>query len=243
VRQLEECQRVAVTLGDDPVADRGIERAVHFVQQQRTCLAVAEPFDGQLGQPGEYVVADARTRGAYERNPLGEDAATDESDDLGGGLIEPLRVVDNADERLLVGDQCEQCQGAQPHQEAIRRRPGRLAEYRRERLALRGGHLLEAVQQRRAELMEAAVGQLHLGLDTDGGRDTPAGNTVGQIAQEGALADAGLPAQNGDPTSTGENVGQEPVDCLAFGPPSEEVHRRPLCLRKTLRRRFYDPGG
>jgi len=228
-----------VTLGDDLVADGGIERAVHVVQQQRTCLAVAEPFKGQLGQPGEDVVADARTRGADERNPLSEDAASDETEDLGGGLIEPLRVVHNADERLLVGDQGEQCQGAEPHQEPIRRRPGRLAEYRRERVALRGGHLLEAVQQRRAELMNAAVGHLHLGLGTDGGRDTPAGDTVGHVAHQRALAHAGLPAQNGDPTSTGENVGQEPVECLAFGPPSEEVHRRPPCLRKTLRQRSY----
>jgi hypothetical protein len=80
--------------------------------------------------------------------------------------------------------------------------------------------------------MKAAIGQLHLGLDTDGRRDTPAGDTVGQVAQQRGLAHAGLPAQNRDPTSTGENIGQEPVDCLAFGPPSKEVHRRPLCLRK-----------
>lgn len=32
------------------------------------------------------------------------DAASDETEDIGGGLIEPLRVVHNADEGLLIGD-------------------------------------------------------------------------------------------------------------------------------------------
>jgi hypothetical protein len=44
-RQLEERQRVAMTLGDDLVAYRGIESAVHVVQQQRTCIAVTQPFN------------------------------------------------------------------------------------------------------------------------------------------------------------------------------------------------------
>src|SRR5262249_8354741 len=67
--------------------------------------------------------------------------------------------------------------------------------------------------------------------DTDGAHHAPAGDAVGQVAQERALADAGLAAQNGDPTSPGENVGQQTVDCLAFGPPSKEAHPRPLCVR------------
>ena len=58
--QLEQRERIAVALGDDLVADRGIQRAVHVVQQQRARIAVAEPADGQLGEPGEDVVADCR---------------------------------------------------------------------------------------------------------------------------------------------------------------------------------------
>jgi hypothetical protein len=60
-----------VALRDDLVADRGIQWAGHVVQQQRTRIAVPKPVDGQLGEPGEDVVADARARGAHEHDPLG----------------------------------------------------------------------------------------------------------------------------------------------------------------------------
>ena len=44
-RQLEQGERVAVTLLDDLVANGGIQRAGHVGQQQRTSIAVAEPAD------------------------------------------------------------------------------------------------------------------------------------------------------------------------------------------------------
>jgi hypothetical protein len=103
-RQLEQCQRVAMALGHDPVADRGIERGLQVVHQERAGIAVAEPSDGQQGELGEEVVTDARARRTHERDPLGEEPAGDEPDDLGRGMVEPLHVVDDADERALLRD-------------------------------------------------------------------------------------------------------------------------------------------
>ncbi len=231
---------------DDLVIDGRIERAMHVVQQQRARIAVAEPTDGQLREPGEDIVADAGARSADDCDPLGEEPSGDEAQDLGRGLVEPLRVVDDADERLLVGDQGEQCQRPESHQEPVGRRPGAQSEHRRQRVALRDGQPVEEIQHGCAELVEAGIGQLHLRLDARGPGDMPAGDSVGHVAQQGALAHAGLPAQDGGAAVTGERVGQEPVERLAFGPPSEELHRRPPCLRKTppclrktLRQRSY----
>ena len=123
-RQLEQGERVAVTLRDDLVADGGVQGAGHVGQQQRAGIAVAEAADRQLGQPGENVVADPRPRGAHDRDPLGEQAAGDEPQDLRRGVVEPLRVVDDADQRLLLGDLGEQRQRGQPDQEPVRA-PGR----------------------------------------------------------------------------------------------------------------------
>ena len=109
-RQLEERERVSVAFADDLVADRRIERPVHIVQQQRPGIAVAESLDGQLRQPGEDLVADARTRGAHQRDPLGEQATADKGKDLCGGLVEPLRVVHDADQRLLLGGVCQEAE-------------------------------------------------------------------------------------------------------------------------------------
>ena len=48
-RQLEQRERVAVTLDDDLLADGGIQRAVHVAEQQGACIAVAQSTDEQLG--------------------------------------------------------------------------------------------------------------------------------------------------------------------------------------------------
>ena len=146
-------------------------------------------------------------RCADERDPLGEKTAGDEAEDLRRGAVEPLRVVDDADERLLLGDLGEQRQRGEPDQEPVRRGPGAPAEHRRERFAAAGraaGRGESSIG--RAELMQAAVGQLHLRLDADGPRDVPAGDPLGQIAQQRALADARLAPQDGDSAPTGERV-------------------------------------
>ena len=223
-RQLEQRERVAVALGDDLVAHRRVERAVHVVEQQRPRVVVAEPVDGQLGEPGEDVVADCPVRAAHTiaiRSARRRRATKPST--WAEACVEPLRVVDDADERLLLGDLGEQRQRGQPDQEPVRRRAGAQSEHRGERVALRTGQAVEAIQHRRAELMEPAVGQLHLRLDAHGPRDVPARDPVGEVVQQGALADARLTPQDDDPAPAGERVGQEPVERFALAATSEEL--------------------
>ena len=216
-----------MALGDDLVADGRIQRAVHVLQQKCARIADVEPEDRQFRQPRQAVVADARARSTHDRDPLGEQAPADEPEDLRGGLVEPLRIVDDADERLLLGDLGEQRQRGEPDQEPVGRRAGTAAEHGRERVTLGDGQPVEVIQHGSAELMEAAVGQLHLRLDADGSRDAPADDTVGQVAQQRALAHARLSPQHRDATLTGERAGQEAVERLTFGTTSDEPHPRP----------------
>ena len=69
---------------------------------------VAQAADNGLREPGQDVVADPRPHGTHGRDVLGEKSAGDERQDLGRALIEPLGVLDDADERLLVGHVGEQ---------------------------------------------------------------------------------------------------------------------------------------
>jgi hypothetical protein len=71
--------------------------------------------------------------------------------------------------------------------------------------------------------VETAVGQLHLRLHADGPGDLPAGDAVGQVGEQGALADPGLAAEDGDAARTGEDVGQELVERRALASASEEL--------------------
>ena len=99
-------------------------------------------------------------------------------------------------------------------QEPVGRRPRASAEHRRERVVLRQGQPLEMVEHGRAELMEAAVGQLHFRLDADGSRDPPASDVIGQIAQQRALAHTGFPSQHDRPTPTGKHASDQRVERL-----------------------------
>jgi hypothetical protein len=88
---------------------------------------------------------------------------------------------------------------------------------------LRDRQLVEVAQQGRAQLMQAAVGQVHFRLHPDGGRDLPAGGPAGEVGQQGALAHASLAAQDKNATRTREHVGHKPVERFALTTASEQL--------------------
>ena len=73
--------------------------------------------------------------------------------------------------------------------------------------------------------MEAAVSELHLRLDADSPRDLPAGDMVGEVVQQRALAHARLAPQDGDPAPASESIGQQLVERLALDPTSQKSRR------------------
>jgi len=229
-RQLKQSERVTAALLDDLGADAGVQRAGHVGQQQRAGIAGAQAADRQLGKPRENLVVGPGPRGAHHRDPLGEQAASHESQDLRRGLVEPLRVVDDTGQRLLLGDLSEQRQRGQSHQEPVRRRAGATAEHRRERVVLRSGQPADVTQHGRAELVQAGVGQLHLRLHPGGPGDMPVGHLAGQVAQQRALAHPRLAAQHRDPAPPGPRVSHEPVQRLALAAASQKPGGRPGIL-------------
>ncbi len=121
------------------------------------------------------------------------------------------------------------CRG-QSHQESVGCGTSAQPEHGRERVALRDRQLVEVVQQGRAQLMQAAVGQVHFRLHPDGGRDFPptslsplTGDPARQVGQQGALPYARLTAQDEDPTRTREHVGHDPVECFTLVTTSEQL--------------------
>ena len=161
-RQLQQRQRVALRLGHDLVPDPVIDRPGQRRVQQRPRVALAQPPDFELRQPGQLR---ARLPGReHQADRVGAQPPGHEPQHLRGRLIQPLLVVDQADQRPFLGHLRQQAQHGQPDQEPVRRRPGGLAERGPQRVALRYRQLPGAVQHRRAQLMQAREGQLHLRL-------------------------------------------------------------------------------
>ena len=189
---------------------------------------VAEAVHRQGWEPGEDAVTDARPRRAHEGDPLGEESTGDEEDDLRGGVVEPLRIVDDTQERLpVVRDLGKQRQRGQPNQETVGRLARQQAKDCPERITLRGRQLIGVIQHRRAELVQSAVRELHLRLHPDRGRDPPACGALGDEVQQCALAGTCVAAKHDNSAPTSERVGQRSVKKLALGTPSKQLQPSP----------------
>ena len=84
------------------------------------------------------------THGEEKGDPVGVEPAGHEPEDVGGLPVEPLRVVDDAEERRLGGGIRKQGQRRQAHLEAVRRSTGDESEGGGERVMLRSRQPFEA---------------------------------------------------------------------------------------------------
>ena len=88
------------------------------------------------------------------------------------------------------------------------------------------GKALEEIQHRQTELMQSAVGELHLGFDADRACDAEPFRALREVGEQFGLAYARLSAEHEGVTLTGANLAQEPVKLLTLRLPSKESHGR-----------------
>jgi hypothetical protein len=236
--EFEDGERVAMALRDDLIPDGGVERHREGSLQQGAGVGLAEPPEGQQRQAGEEVVPGRRTHRADERDPFGEEAPGDEGQGLGGGPVEPLGIVDDAGERPLLRGLGDQADHGQADEEPVRRGTFGEPEDDPQRLPLRRRDLVEVFQERRAQLVQAAVRQLHLRLDAQRGNDPPAPDAAGEIGQECTLAHARPAAQQQHARPSAGHVRDDSVEDLALGPPAEQG--RVTLPRQSRNRRPHD---
>ena len=158
------------------------------------------PAELQLGQPDQLALVARVAHGEHDRHRLRQQAARDEPEDLSRGGVEPLRVVDEAEQRPFLGDVGQQAQRGQRDQEAGGV-AGLEAEGHSQGDLLRLGQRVEPPEHRRAEPVQPGERQLHLGLDPRDLRDPEARGLAGAVAQERRLADAGLTPHRPAPRS------------------------------------------
>ena len=189
---LEQGERVAMSLGDDPIAD-GLVESPGSVGEERAGIGVGQRRHGQLGQPGQVVVVPGLADREDHHDALGGEPARDEAQDLRRCLVEPVDVVEQADQRLRsrrrprAGSGPPARRGTDP---AVRRSSRPKAVRSASRWG--AGRRSSRVEERRAQLMEPGEGQLHLRLDARGAHDPAAGRVRQEVVEQRGLADAGL---------------------------------------------------
>ena len=168
--QLEQRQRVAARLGQDAVAHPLVERTVDDrVEESPGVACSGRPLTSSSGRPDEVSpAAGSRTAKTSTTDSASSRRAT-KPKVRADALIQPLRVVDEADQRLgsrrrrragsVSPGPTRNRSGASPV-----RRPNAVASASR----CGSGRCVEVGEQRGAQLVQAGVGQLHLGLDAGG---------------------------------------------------------------------------
>ena len=155
------------------------------------------------------------------------EAARHERERLRRGLVKPLGVVHDPQEWLLLRHVREQAEDGQADEEPVRRVAAASSERGAERVALRAGQALDPIRERRAELVQPRVGELHLGLDARRPRDPEAGRAAGEMLEQRCLADPRLAAKNEHPTLPRSHAREQIVEDLALSSPSAQpgLHR------------------
>ena len=184
--------------------------------QQRVRVGGVQARDRELGQAAERLLVRGLAEREHERDALGQQAARDEGERLCRDPVEPLRVVDDAQQRALLGRVGEQREHRQPDQEAVGRRAHGQPERRAQGVALGRREPPQMPEQRRAQPVQAGERELHLGLDAGRPRDPEVVRGGREMAEERGLADTGLTAQHEHPALATANVCDQPVEFLAL---------------------------
>ena len=132
--QLQQGERVAVRLQNDPIQHVLIQASGQNGLEQCSRVTMPQRLNTQIRQPRERV--SHLTGREHERDVLGKQAAGDECERARRRAIEPLRVIDDTQQGSLLRGLREQAEDGQPDQERIRRRSGTQPEGYAERIAL-----------------------------------------------------------------------------------------------------------
>jgi hypothetical protein len=132
--KLDQGEWIPTSLGDDPFEHRFVEARHDDRLQQRPCIAMAEWLHLQLRKARKVTAGIPSTKD--ECDPLGEQSASYERERLGGSTVEPLRVVDHAEERLSFGGFRQQAENSEPDKQWARCLAAAQGEGYAERLAL-----------------------------------------------------------------------------------------------------------
>jgi hypothetical protein len=217
MRQLDEGQRVAARLGEDPIPHAVIEWPADSRREQLASGVIRQARKRQIGQPGQLVELARLALGEQQHYRLRVQAPRHEREHLGRGPVQPLGIIDQAQQRPLLGGVGEQAEHRQADQEPVGLRPRTHPERRPERVALRRRQPPEAAQHRPAQLMQAGKGKLHLRLDPGRPGDPKAPGALGRVTQQRCLSDSRFAAQDQHRALPGPRIREQPVQPGAEG--------------------------
>ena len=231
-RKLEQGERIPAGLGDDPIADVHVELERHRHAQERASVALVQPAHLQFGKVPERLVGDANRE--HHADPIGLQAAGHERERRCGRLVPPTGIVDHAQQRAPGRRLRQQPEHREPDDEPVRRDAGAHPKDGLQRAALRVRQPLEPIEQRRAQLMQAGIGELHLGLHPRRPQDGHIRRHPDQVVEQRRLADPRVPPHYQRAALSPPNISDQLVQPSTLLNPPTQVHPPVRCGRTGL---------
>lgn len=184
---------------------------------------MAERLDVKLREAAECL--DRLSRREDHGDLLGQEAAGHERKHPRRRTVEPLRVVDETEEGLLLGGLRQQVEDREPDEERIRRPSGAQPECNFQGVSLGVRQALHEVEARRAQLVERRERELHLAFDSDRARNPEVRSRLDRIVEQCGLADARLAVHREHAAVAVARRLQHAIEHVAVALPSEQLHR------------------
>jgi hypothetical protein len=220
-RQLQQGQRIPVRLGDDPLQHAFVQSSWQDRLEQRPRMTMTQRRHVKLRQTGERVAQLSRRE--HERDLLRKEPARHKGDGSLRRTVEPLRVIDQAQERLLLGGLGKQAQDRQPHQETIRRWPSTEPERDAQRVVLGVRKALHELEERRAQLLNRREREFHLGLDPERPGDPKLRCGADRVLEKRRLSDARFAVHRQHSAAPSAGPAEQPVEHLGLAFPAEQL--------------------
>ncbi len=168
----------------------------------------------------------SRSLGEHEGTPFRLQSSSPERQGVDRFAVDPLRVVDHAEERAERSALGGQCHGGQPDHEAVGRRPRPEPERGLHRDSLRLGQLVDPFENRCQQPMECRVTEVPFRLDSGEVDNLQIGCRAHEVLEERGLADAGLATDHHRRRLTSARSIENSVDLPAFLDPADQIHGR-----------------
>jgi hypothetical protein len=240
--QLEQRQRAAARRCHDAPGQTGVDLDVGPGGEEVESGPVGQAIDGDRGQAPEDVGGPHAVPHPEEQaDAVRRQPAPDERQGGQRLLVDPLGVVDHAEQTLLggpvghLGRSGQQGEAGEPDEEAVGRTLVVEPEGRAEGRTLGSRQIVEAVEERAQQAVQARVAEVALGLDAG---DPDAAQVPGgahHVLEQAGLAHPGLAVNDARPTDTAghrrDQVVESPtlVDAIQQGrllAPGWRRHRR-----------------
>ena len=241
--ELDQGEWVSARLGEDAIPDTRVERRADHGVKQRPGVRPGKAADRQVREARERRLVERFTNSEDHGDAIGEDAARDECDRLRRDAVQPMGVVDDTYERPVVRSPRKEVEDRQTDEESVRGVPGNQPERRSQSGALWLWKPLEIVEERHAQLVETAVRNLHLRLDSRDTGHPAAGRVLHHVLEQRRLADPSLAAQDEGAARSGARRHDEPVQRLALGVAAPKMRPWLRCRWHGLAPTAVGPGG